>query len=474
MPTQRPNILVIMTDEHDRAVAGCYGDQLVRTPHLDELAANGVTFDAAYTTSPLCVPGRLSFTACQYISRCGAWNNSCRLSSNDYPSLPHALNAAGYEAYLSGQMHYDAEHRYGFTDIAPQNYNKAYQTGLSKWRRPDDTSINEKQWLDRTSQFQVSETSPYMEHDQSITRTCSKFLQERTAREKPFFLLAGYLCPHFPLIVPERYASRYRGKVPAPNIPPGFLDKLPRNYKQLRCGFGVEGSDEAVQRKGRDLYWGLVEWIDNEIGQLLAALKANPTIAENTIVVYTSDHGENKGDHGLWWKNNMYEHAAGVPLIISWPEHWKGGQRRSGACSFVDLVQTMAAWAGAEPHETWDGNSLDRYLDDSTHAWKDFALSEYYGHNICSGITMVRQGRFKYVYHNSAGEGFGPERELYDLQTDPGEFHNLAVGAAHRATLDALHTRMLQELREDPEAINARCIANMACGYGRPPRKAIA
>ncbi|MCW8133311.1 MAG: sulfatase-like hydrolase/transferase [Planctomycetota bacterium] len=465
MASSRPNILVIMSDEHDRAVAGCYGDPLVRTPHLDALAASGIAFDAAYTTSPLCVPGRLSFTACQYVSRFGGWNNGSRLPSDRYPSLPRALNAAGYDCLLGGKMHYDGRHRYGFRDLVPHAFNNDTMTGKGVWRSPGDTKVAEKSWNARAKDFHAGDDSLILRHDREVTATCSRFLAERGADEKPFFLLAGYLAPHFPLVVPEPYAGRYAGKVPAPDLPPGLLENLPRNYKHLRRGFGVETAEMSVQRRGRDLYWGLVEWFDHEVGKLLAALRGNPAIAENTVVVYTSDHGENKGDHGLWWKNNMYEHSAGVPLIVSWPGRWAGGQRRTGACSFMDLVQTIAAWGGAQAHEAWDGDSLGAYLDDPAHPWKDFALSEYYGHNICSGITMVRQGAFKYVYHNAAGAGFPAERELYDLAADPREFKNLAADPAHRATLERLHARMLGELGEDPEAINARCIEQCAKGY---------
>lgn len=465
MAFARPNILVIMSDEHDRAVAGCYGDSLVRTPHLDELAASGITFDSAYTTSPLCVPGRLSFTACQYISRFGGWNNKTRLPSDGYPSLPHTLNAAGYDCLLGGKMHYDGRHRYGFRDLVPHAFNAFSMNGKGEWRAPGDTNVKANSWHARSKDFRTGDESFILDHDREVTATCSRFLAECPACEKPFFLLAGYLAPHFPLVVPEPFASRYAGKVPAPNLPSGLLENLPRNYKHLRRGFGVETADMAVQRSGRDYYWGLVEWFDREVGRLLGALRGNPAIAENTIVVYTSDHGENKGDHGLWWKNNMYEHSAGVPLIVNWPKRWAGGQRRTGVCSFMDLVQTIAAWGGAKADEGWDGDSLNAYLDDASHPWKDFALSEYYGHNICSGITMVRQGQYKYVYHNSAGEGFPAERELFDLDADPKEFTNLAADPAHAATVERLHARMLNELREDPEAINARCLEQGAKGY---------
>ena len=116
-PPKRPNILVIMSDEHNASVLGRYGNSIVRTPNLDRLAIQGIVFERAYTNSPLCVPSRLAFTAGKYISRIGAWNNDCRLPTSDYPALPRIMNAAGYESFLCGKMHYDATCRYGFTEI---------------------------------------------------------------------------------------------------------------------------------------------------------------------------------------------------------------------------------------------------------------------------------------------------------------------------------------------------------------------
>jgi len=216
----------------------------------------------------------------------------------------------------------------------------------------------------------------------------------------------------------------------------------------------------------RELYWGLVEWTDTEMGRLLNSL-ANSKVADNTVVIYTTDHGENKGDHGLWWKNNMYEHSAGVPLIVSWPERWVGGQRRTGACSFVDLVQTIVDLGGAQSPEDWDGDSLLPWLDDPNHAWKDVALSEYYGHYIASGFTMLRHDRYKYVYHSSFDEQHGPERELYDVVKDPSEFVNLANEPGYAGVMHSMHNLMLLELGEDPEDIEKRAREQLTKGYGR-------
>ncbi|MBM3334518.1 sulfatase-like hydrolase/transferase, partial [Candidatus Sumerlaeota bacterium] len=327
--SRKPNIIVIMSDEHDPMVSGCYGDKTVRTPNLDGLAESGTVFENCYTASPLCVPARLSFTAGKYCSRIHAWNNGCRLPSDDFPSLPHILNAAGYESFLAGKMHYDSEHRYGFRELYPANSN--FMDGRGGRRKADDESVNYDGWKSRAADFKIASDSSIISHDQKVTEYSSKFLLGRRRNEKPFFLLAGYLAPHFPLTVPEEFYRPYKDKIPMPVIPDGFFDSMPLNYKHLRRGFGLVNTEPDLVKFGRELYYGLTQWLDNEIGKLLAALKKSG-MSENTVIVYTADHGENRGEHGLWWKNCMYETAAHIPLIISWPGRWKGGQRRKGAC----------------------------------------------------------------------------------------------------------------------------------------------
>ena len=160
--SDRPNILMIMSDEHDPAVMGCYGDSIVQTPHLDRLAEEGVVFDAAYTTSPLCAPARASFTAVQYVSRCGVWTNDCQLPSDDYPSLPHALNAVGYECWLGGKMHFAGAHRYGFRDVYP-GANQGDRSGKGGRRAFDDLSESGFGWEGRVAAFKTADTSPVLE-----------------------------------------------------------------------------------------------------------------------------------------------------------------------------------------------------------------------------------------------------------------------------------------------------------------------
>ncbi|OPZ22719.1 MAG: Choline-sulfatase [candidate division BRC1 bacterium ADurb.BinA364] len=470
---RKPNILVIMSDEHTASITGCYGDAIVQTPHLDSLAANGILFENCYTASPLCVPARLAFTAGKYISRVGAWNNSCWLPSDDIPSLPRVLNDAGYETVLCGKMHYDPTRRYGFQVDAGIG-NNTFKTGTGSRRKADDMGPNPPLLSGRFHDFRVcreAQENKTMAHDLQVTPWACEYLRNRRPGDRPYFMLAGYVSPHFPLIVPEAYWKNYSDKIPMPVIPDGFLDSMPLNYRHLRVGFQNKDVPPEIVKLGRELYYGFVQWTDEQIGMLLAAL-GDSIDADNTIVVYTTDHGENLGEHGLWWKNAMYESAARIPLIVSWPARWAGGQRRTGACSQLDLVRTIAEWAGAETPGDWDGDSLNAWLDDDGVRWKDMAVAQYYAHNIASGYVMIRSGKYKYVYHSAPDQDHSAEEELYDLETDPGEFRNLAKLPEQRARCAEMLARIVEEIGEHPDETEKRCRADYAAGYGRnaPPK----
>ncbi len=460
-----PNILFIMSDEHNADILGAAGNDIVRTPHLDALAEGGVTFEKCYCNSPLCVPSRMTFTAGKYISRTGAWSNNCWLPDPEYPSIARVLAAGGYEPYLCGKMHYDFTRRYGFTEIGG-NMNQHKKRSRVRRRSADD--LEPRPGISgRFNDFHPGDDSNILSHDKQVTAGTIDFLDNRDGSEKPFFLVAGYLAPHFPLIVPQRYWDNYRGKVPMPIIPEGHLESLPLNYKHLRIGFNMEDVPADIVRKGRELYYGLTEWVDNEIGKVLQALEKSE-VADNTIIVYTTDHGEDMGEHGLWWKNCLYDCAARISLIVNWPERWPGGGRRTQVCSMVDLVQTIAELADAPVPDDWDGDSLLPVLDDPAAQWKDQAVSEYYAHNIASGYSMIRQGAFKYVYHTPPDDDHPAERELYDLDADRGEFNNLANQEDQKQRVSKMHKALLDELGEHPDDIEQRCRRDYAKGYDRP------
>lgn len=461
----KPNIIFIMSDEHDPAVTGCYGDPLVQTPNLDRLASQGVTFDSCYCNSPLCVPSRLSFTSGKYISRVGAWNNECKLPSDTMPSLPRTLRQFGMTPYLCGKQHYASDRRYGFEDLLP-TFNRNTKKGRGSRLSLDEETCHKGKslWERRAAEFYPGDNSRTLDHDRTVTERAIRFLQDRPPEADPYFLFAGYVAPHFPLIAPNDIYQRYKGQVPLPDLPEGYEDDLLPNYEALRQGFGFQNLDPGTIQYGRDLYWALTDWFDREVGRLLDAAHQRPDI-DNTIIIYTSDHGENKGDHGLWWKNCHYESSARIPLLVSWPAQWNGGQRRSQVCSLLDVVQTVVELSGGSAPDDWDGDSLVPLLNDPSTPWKDYAVSEYYAHHIVSGMTMIRKGEWKYIYHSSSRHDGKAHRELYNLKEDPKEFRNLADHPQNQEQLDSLHALLVQELGEDPEAIEQRCLRDLTEGY---------
>ncbi len=460
-----PNIILLLTDEHDHRVTGCYGNKLIRTPALDRLAAEGVTFEHCYCNSPLCVPSRLSHTSGKYINRVDAWSNSCRLPDpENIDSLAHVLSRFGYQPYLCGKNHYDKRYRYGFIDLEP-NFNRSNKTGRGNRREADD--LTEEGGLSKRfneNNLAVRDNSTVMKHDQLVTDTAVRFLQQRSADDGPFYLHVGLLAPHFPLVAPQPYWEPYRDQVPMPQIPEGFLDRLPLNYKHLRCGFNMTNVPDDKVKLGRELYYGLTQWVDNQIDTILAAL-ARTDFAENTVIIYTADHGENAGEHGLWWKNSMYEQSAGIPLIMHWPQRWAGGQRRSGVCSMLDVVRTIVDLAEGETPDDWNGSTLVPLLDDPHSQWPDFAVSQYYAHNIASGYAMLVQGNWKYVYHSPPNDHYKPEMELYDLAADPMEFDNLSAQPQHAQRIAQMQEFLIKQIGEHPDETEARCRAQIATGY---------
>jgi choline-sulfatase len=474
-PPQRVNILVIMSDEHNASVMGCAGDRLARTPHLDALAARGVIFGAHYCSSPICIPSRQSFTTGKYVSRHNVWGNTPGVPEGT-PSLPRLLNAAGYESFLDGKMHYKGGLTHGFrlidekTGVIRTAHNGEPDSDRNQEEKsepPTAKKVKPRHRLPagefRDNGMELGEEFAPIGIDENMDsfidvarrNNAIKFLRERQLGDKPFFLVVGFITPHYPLVAPREYIAHFKDKIPMPEIPLGYLDALPLNYKHLRNYRKLERVPPETVKLARESYYARVEWTDHQIGLVLDALKASP-FADNTIVIYTSDHGENMGEHGLWWKNCMYDTAARVPLIISWPARWKGGQQRSGACGAVDLVQTILELGGVKPPTDWNGNSLVPWLDGPSFAWKNLAVSEYYSGYIASGMVMIRRGDWKYVYHTRADEKHGPQRELYQLSADPKELRNLAGDPQQQARLLAMHAALVRELGEDPEQTEAR------------------
>ena len=366
-------------------------------------------------------------------------------------------------------MHYDKTRDYGFELYGTANYDFYHKTGLGEnngGRRDADDLTPLPGNSKRINEIGTGD-SWLLRYDRSVTKDAAKFLENRKADDKPFFFMTGYLAPHFPLIVPEEYWEKYRGKIPLPELPPNNDENLPLNYKHLQTAFNIEGLDPEITTKAREIYYGLTNWFDGQIGELLDAFEENTEVKDNTIIIYTSDHGESMGEHGLWWKNTMYDCSSKVPLIVSWPKKWKGNQRRTEVCSLLDVVQTINDIGQAKTPDDWDGDSLLPLLNDPSANWDNEVICEYYGHNVASGYTMLRKDNFKYVYHTSPKKGYPEVFELYDVKSDPKELKNLANDTAYQSIKEKLHKRLMEKLTEHPNESEKRCRADYIKGYNR-------
>lgn len=432
---ERPNILLIMSDEHAPHFAGYHGHPLVKTPQLDKLAAEGVVFDNAYCNSPLCVPSRASFMSGLHLHRIGVWDNGATLEEN-VPTWAHMLRAAGYDAVLSGKMHLvGADNLHGFRAEIEGTRTKHAVSG-ARWQQPHRKGSP-------ASRKRVDDAgpgdSPHVQMDDMAESAALRYIREQADSDKPWALCVGFILPHFPLVAPEPYFNMYYpDRVDLPAFPPGLPGIEHPAHERVRETFNLyDFSDEQV-RRARAAYYGLITYLDEKIGRLLAALEETGQ-RQQTVVVYTSDHGEMVGEHGLWWKNSLLEHSSRVPLIFNWPGHWDAGRRFSGACSLVDVTATVVDIAQAPAPSHLDGDSLLPLLEGRTTDWKDEAFCEYTGHATNTPSRMLRSGRWKInVYH---GEG----HELFDIANEPGEQTNLAG----RPELAAIERQLLGRVQQD-------------------------
>ncbi len=441
-----PNVLVLMTDEHDPQVSGPYGDRCVHTPALDRLAAEGVVMERAYCNSPLCVPSRMSFMTGRYVHHIGAWDNGTVLAS-DAVTWAHRFESAGYETALIGKMHFQGlDQMHGFRSRPVTEIHGAGPFGdLPPWRPAADPPLDmpavsaDASAMRRRILGAGPGRSTGIAYDEAVRDATVEFLRaHRAGSGAPFVICASFISPHFPLVAPPGDFARYwPDNVALPRLPAGghpFHRRLIRHFDLERF------STEQILR-ARAAYYGLVTFVDRLIGDVLDALEACG-LAEDTLVAYTADHGEMLGEHGLWWKCNFYEPSVRVPLILRLPGRIPAGQRRAQVCSLVDLVPTMLRYADIDPGaEGLDGDALVAVLEQpdgpAAAAWKDEAFAEYHAHASTHPMCMLRRGRFKlnYVLDEPA--------ELYDLEADPGETRDLAQEPAYAGVVAEMTRRAL-------------------------------
>lgn len=440
----KPNILIIMSDEHAPMYSSVYGHSIVRTPNMERLAREGATFDAAYCNSPLCMPSRMSFMTGRLVNKIGAWDNWTPMRS-DQVTWAHRLRAAGYDVALSGKQHFGgADQLHGFQAQLARDLHAERYHAIHAW---DDGIVPAEQpW------HEVDEAGPgwteELEVDELVQERALAFLRDPARQDKPWALNASFIAPHFPYVVPQRFWDMYPPEeMDLPEIPAGHLANLHRNAQRIRRMFGFPQFPDEVVRRARAGYYALISYFDEKIGELLDALEETSQL-ENTVIIHLSDHGDMNGEHGMWRKSNFYEASARVPLQVVWPGRITGGGRISQVVSLVDVTATICDIAGDQCDLPLDGDSLLPLLTGESGDWKDEAFCEYLAHGTDRPMAMLRRGRYKLNY------SWGDPEEFYDLEADSGEFRDLAGEPAHQERIAEMRADLLADW--DPAALDRR------------------
>ena len=453
----RPDILIIVSDQHNASITGCYGDPLVKTPNIDRLAAEGVLFERAYCPYPVCGPSRMSFTTGRYPYDIECWNNGSSLAS-DIPTFAHALGIAGYEVVLDGRAHFTGpDQRHGFQrrlvgDIC-ESYpgpmhdswvrvgDKTYRTGIEGFFRPSITA------------FSGPGGSVNQEFDKAVTQAALKFISDRSEQRdrRPFCLLVGYQSPHYWFTCPPEDFELYEGKVSAPPLPDDHPECLHSFHRRIIANADLEAIPVEHVLRTRAAYYGLVTFTDRMAGKLLDALEQGG-LREDTLVLYFTDHGEMAGEHGLWWKNSFYEGASRVPLIVSWPGRLPAGKRGKELVSLIDLFPSVCDWTGAPRPPELTGRSLGPLIRGGEWDWERAVFCELYDGfpGVRLAARMARKGPWKYNYYH------GQPAELFNLEEDPAEFHNLVDDPAHQSISKELETLVLQGWDPQEASVKSR------------------
>lgn len=452
-PMMEPmNLLFIMSDQHSRDVAGCYGNAAARTPNLDRLAAGGTRFASAYCPTPICVPSRASFATGRYAHTIGAWDNAAPYTGAEAASWGHRLTAQGHRVTTIGKLHYRATgDPTGFPDQRlPMHILDGIGDlhGLLRGAMPPRPQ----------SRQHVLEAGPgestYTRYDRAIAAASADWLREAATRdEPPWALFVSFVTPHFPLIAPPEQFDRFD-----PDALPLPVDHRPEEWSRhpllrehRRLQLLDTPFDEATHRNALRAYYALVAFLDEQIGVVLRALE-EAGLRDTTRIVYTSDHGEMLGAHGMWWKSTMYEGAAAVPLLLAGPDV-SAGQVVGTNASLVDGFPTIVEAVGArlQPQDAdLPGRSLWALAREPDAARTVFG--EYHAVFSSGGVYLLRDERYKLVYY------VGGPPQLFDLVADPDERRDLAPLPEYAAVL-AARERALRAIL-DPEATDRRAKAD--------------
>jgi choline-sulfatase len=466
MTARPPNVLLLMADQLAASWLPAYGHRVVWAPHLDALARAGVTYDAAYCASPLCAPSRASLLTGLLPSRTRVYDNAAEMRAS-LPTVTHHLRAAGYATTLAGKMHFvGPDQLHGFEERLTPDVYPAGMDWTPDWRAPAGTRLPWYHTMESVLDPAVSAASMQVDYDDEVCFHAVRALYDHARRRPadPFFLVASFTSPHDPWELPGRYWDRYApADIEPPAVPAIPLEDADPHSRRLRAMCGTDEaalSDEQV-RRARHAYFAAIAYLDERVGEVLAALRESG-LEDDTIVVFTADHGEMLGERGLWFKMAFFEDSARVPLVVRAPGRFAAGARVAAPVSQLDLAPTLLDLAGLPAVDGLDGASLGPLLRGSGDGGeRGSVVAEYLAEGVTAPAVMVRRGALKYVRCP------GDPDQLYDLAADPRELRNLAgddddgraaplrAEADRRWDLAALECDALQSQRERRVVVSA-------------------
>lgn len=448
MPNKKKNIVLIMTDQLRKDALGCYGNTICKTPNIDKLCKSGRRFDNTYTVAPVCSPARASMMTGLYPHRHGVMLNThigtrtTRGLSLDYPTYSKEMKKQGYQMEYYGKWHVSEDNDptdYGFDNYVPLEFD------FKKAKRmiSDDNEFIE---FSNGKQLIWAKTEMPFEEDRSykLAKQVEEYIKDYPSsshKNNPFFLRADFLIPHFANIVPEPFGSMYDDvKIPKyPNFDEDYKNK-PYSQKRKHQQWALEGKDWDWWEQIVRMYYADVSYIDFCCGLILDAI-ADAGFAEDTIVVFTTDHGDSNGSHKHFEKGGtMYDEVMNIPMIIRWPEKTIGGSICKEFCRNMDLVSTFISAANGVIPDDIDADDLTPLMDGNIDPkdWRDSVYCEYHGD--VWGMTtqrMVANNEYKYVYNPYDID------ELYDRQKDPYEMVNLAYDEDYYEAYQEMRARLL-------------------------------
>jgi arylsulfatase A-like enzyme len=441
---KRPNVLLLVSDDL-AATLGCYGHPQAKTPHIDALAASGVKFSRAYCQFPHCNPSRASFLTGMRPHTTRVTNNEDNLYNNipDVMTMPHWFRQNGYTTARCGKIF----HLGVPTGLESMDDPQAWDFGTpfkSELPYPPkrESAVKVQTGKKQGLGWQEIPGGDDQLVDGVFAKTAIEWLDQRDG-SKPFFLAVGFHRPHLPLVAPAKYFDLYPLEdITLPDAPADDDADIPLPARNGAVpGYALTATPEQ-RRAAIRAYLACVSYVDEQAGRVLDAIKTKG-LEDNTIVIFMSDHGWHLGEHGLWHKRSLFEESARVPFIVRTPGMKTAGKSSDSLVESLDLFPTLCDLTGVPQLKQLEGKSLLPLLNDPSATLHDAAFTQARrGPNAEFWGRTVRTTRWRCTEWNEGRDGI----ELYDHDTDPHEYTNLATDPKHAGTLKELRALLAGKL----------------------------